>query len=264
MTYTLTNEQKNLYRAVAELAYAIAHTDNEVSPLEVEAFRNAIKVTLGDDNWFASHHFDVVHKSIHPNVETSYKHALETIERNKTALNRLLIRKFMYVLERVAEVMGISDAERKIIERFEADSLAILTSKENEVEANSTAQERNLYSAVGQLAYVMAMADHVLLDAEREAFRQVIKQNLAHFDWLAEDRFKVIDDLLVMDVESTYEHALYIIRKNKQALQQNLIDKFLAVLTSVAEVAGVVPEEQAIINRFEADIHKIYQDSLSE
>jgi uncharacterized tellurite resistance protein B-like protein len=264
MTYTLTNEQKNLYRSVAELAYAIAHTDNEVSPLEVEAFRNAIKVTLGDDNWFASHHFDIINKSIHPNVETSYKHALEIIAQNKSSLNRLLIRKFMYVLERVAEVMGISTDERQIIERFEEDALAILASKESEVENNLTTQERNLYSAVGQLAYVMAMADHVLLDEEREAFRQVIKKNLTHFDWLAEDRFKVIDDLLVMDIESTYDHAIYIIRKNGLALNQALIDKFLVVLTSVAEVAGVVPEEQAIINRFKADILQIYQDSVKD
>jgi uncharacterized tellurite resistance protein B-like protein len=255
----LTNEQKNLYRAVAELAYTIAQTDDEVSPIEVEAFRNAIKATLGDDDWFANHHFDVINKSIHPNVETSYKHALDLIEKNKNALNRLLIRKFLYVLERVAEVMGISEQERNIINRFEEDVLKIHASKHTELDLKMDSEESNLYSTIGQLAYVMAMADHNMLEEERDTFRKVIKENLGNFDWLAEDRFKVIDDLMVKDVESTYDHTMYLIKKNVEALDEEIIQKFLNVITKVAEVAGIVPEEQALINRFEKEIYEIFQ-----
>jgi uncharacterized tellurite resistance protein B-like protein len=254
----LSNEQKNLYRAVAELAYTIAQTDNEVSPIEVEAFRNAIKITLGDDNWFAHHHFDVINKSIHPNIETSYKHAIDLIEKNKGGLSRLLIRKFIYVLERVAEVMGISEEERNIINRFEDEVLQIHASKKTEMNQFIDSEESNLYSTVGQLAYVMAMADHVMLDEERDAFRTVIKENLGNFDWLAEDRFKVIDELMVMDVENTYDHAIFLIKKNVEALDEKLIQKFINVITKVAEVAGIVPAEQEIINQFTQDIQDIY------
>lgn len=255
----LTTEEQYLYQALAELAYAITLADNHVSNTEIEMFRVAVHDSMGEGENIALAHLERINKQPpHPiNLQESYVIALKLIDENKKALNRVLIRKFVYVLERVASVMGISDAEKKIIDKFENDVLVIHAKKRSENHQLSQ-EEANLYSTIGQLAYVIAKADNVLSREEKDTFRKVIKEKLGEFDWLAEERFKVIDDMMILDITHTYEHAIYLIKKNTKALTPEVIQKFQFVMEEVAKVSGISKEEAKWIDKFKNDIFEIY------
>jgi uncharacterized tellurite resistance protein B-like protein len=254
----LTLQEENLYRAIAELAYAVAGADNEVTDDEIEAFEKAVSQNLIEAEKIVIHHFRFLSQDKRPRLDLNYQHALSIIELNKSALDRIRIRKFMYILERVAEVGGVIEAERDLLDKFELDLLHIHASKKSEKDLHMSPELANLYSTVGQLAYTMSIADHVFLKEEQDTFLEVIKENLGEFDWLAKDRFKAVQDIMVKDVDAMYEHALYLIRKNVSALYEGMIDTFVNVIFKVAEVAGVTREEQALMDRFEQDIREIY------
>jgi uncharacterized tellurite resistance protein B-like protein len=257
----LTNEEQNLYKAIAELAYSISLADNVVSATEIEMFRFAIKESLGEAEQIAVSHLDTIHKQPyhHRDLESSYSIAINLIEQNKKALNRVLIRKFIYILEKVASVMGVSEAERKIIDKFENDVLTIHAKKKSEAHT-LTPETANLYSTIGQLAYVIAKADNILSKEERIAFRKVIKETLGEFDWLAEERFKVIDDMMILDVAHTYEHAMFLIKKNIKALNADVIQKFQFVMEEIANVSGISKEEAKWIDKFKNEVFEIYHN----
>jgi uncharacterized tellurite resistance protein B-like protein len=254
-----TQEELNLYIAVAELAYAISLTDNEVSTSEIDIFQKTIREALGVHGRIAQMRFTQIHRNPPQlkDIDASYLIALQIMEENKFALNRVLIRKFIYILEQVASVMGVSEAEKKIIDKFEDDVIKIHASKRSE-KIQLAPEVANLYSTIGQLAYVIAKADNILMQEERETFRKVIKEKLGDFDWLAEERFKIIDDMMILDVESTYEHALYLIRKNIKGLDESIIQKFIYVVTEIANVAGLHRMEEALLIRFQEDIYEIF------
>ncbi|MDX2305403.1 MAG: hypothetical protein NW226_21510 [Microscillaceae bacterium] len=256
----LSTQEQNLFQAVAELAFAIAKADQEITQDEIDAYKEAIIETMGKAEWLAKEHFEQLLDNQTDDLESAYQKALQRIENNKEALDRVLIRKFLYVLEKVAKVRGIAHEEKEVINRFEEDVIQIHSKRSQDQSLKIGPELSNLYSTVGQLAYVIAMADHILMEEERMVFRQVIKTSLGDFDWLAEDRFKVIDEIMVLDLESTYEHALYLIQKNAKALDKSMIDKFLDVVVEVAKVAGITPEEKEIIDRFRRDIYQIYEN----
>jgi|GEM_PF-735699 len=258
-----TPKEESLYRAIAELAYAIAGADNEVTDDEIEALEKAVSYNFAEAEKIIVNHFKFLNQNKRPRLDLHYQHAISIIEMNKSILDRIRIRKFIYILEKVAEVGGVVEAERDLLEKFELDMLHIHASKKSEKHLYMSPELANLYSTIGQLAYAMAIADHVLLEEERKAFLTVIKENLGEFDWLAKDRFQAVQDIMIKDVESTYDHALYLIRKNINALDQDVIDKFLNVIWRVAEVAGITGEEQALIDLFEKDIMAIWKSKQS-
>lgn len=254
----LNPKEENLYRAIAELAYAIAGADNEVTDDEIEAFEQAVSKNLVEAEKIVIHHFRFLSQDKRPRLDLHYQHAISVIEMNKSVLDRIRIRKFMYILERVAEVGGVIEAERDLLEKFEWDLLHIHASKKSEKQLHMSPELANLYSTVGQLAYTMSIADHILLEDEEKAFLMVIKENLGEFDWIAKDRFRAVQDIMIKDVDAMYDHAMYLIRKNIQALDESVIDTFVNVIFKVAEVAGISREEQALLDRFDKDVHEIY------
>ncbi len=254
-------QEKNLYRAVAELAYTVSFADQDVSEDEVEAFFQVIQEVIGEGEVLARKHFNFINQSIHPKVEDSYRHAIQIIQKNKASLDRVLIRKFLHILERVAKVRGISEEEEVILNRFEEDVLQIHASKKSEYGLRMSPQIANLYSAVGELAYVMARTDQEMSQEEKDAFKRVIQMKLGAFDWLAAKRFDVLDSVIDLNVEVIYEHALYLIQKNAQALDEEMIEDFQKVMIEVAKVSGVSPEENELMRRFRQDIVQIYEES---
>ncbi len=119
-------------------------------------------------------------------------------------------------------------------------------------------EERNLYRAVGELAFVIAKADNILRNSEKKAFQEVIVQNFGQDSWIAEDRFNLIANTPASNVESTYNHVIFLIRQNKGSLTQGLVDKFIHVIRRVAEVANVHETQERYIDRFKEDLLKIY------
>ena len=253
----LNLQEESLYRAVAELAYAIAGADRKVTEDEIDAFEKAVRHNLMEAEDIVVQHFKFLYENKRPRLDLNYEHAISIIERNKQFLDRLRIRKFLYILEKVAEVGGIVESERELLDRFELDLLHIHASKKSELNIEMTPEIANLYSTIGQLAYVMAITDQVIMEEEKIVFAEVIKEHLGEFDWLAKDRFQAVQDIMIRDVESTYEHALYLIKKNIKALDQEMIAKIRLVMWRVAEVAGVTVEEQNLVTRFDNDVQEL-------
>lgn len=114
-------EDSNLYRAIAELAYAIAKADGTLEEKEQAAFKKIIEKELSKDDWVADIRFDAIFTTLVPSVEESYKHAITLMRRNKDSLTPELIVKFNNILTKVAEVSGVNAEEEKIIAQFNKD-----------------------------------------------------------------------------------------------------------------------------------------------
>ncbi|MDX2305377.1 MAG: hypothetical protein NW226_21380 [Microscillaceae bacterium] len=121
---------------------------------------------------------------------------------------------------------------------------------------------RNLYRAIGELAFVMTRSDKVTSKIEKIVFKEAIKEDLGKESWLAEDRFNWLDlQGEKIDVEATYNRVIFMIRQNKQGLSEELIEKFISVLEKVAGVKGITDDEIALIERFREDVTKIHQEN---
>lgn len=259
----LSIQEQEIYQAIIRLAHSIHYAQKALSPIQTGNFQEVIHKFI---NSLEEQHQDFkedaeYHKS--HGLNQAYQDAFKVLAKNKITLNRVLIRELLYLLEKVSQVLGIPEEERLTVDQLEKDILKLYKNRHEDDNLKMSAELSSLYSTIGQLAYVIAMADHVMMPEEKDAFKKVIKANLGNFDWLAEDRFNVVEELMKNDLESTYEHAIYLIERNRAALSEKTIQKFLNVMTEVAIVAGITQEERDYMRRFKKDIHNIYYGEQS-
>lgn len=125
-----------------------------------------------------------------------------------------------------------------------------------------TLEERDIYRAIGELAYVIATVDNVLSKGEKIVFTEAVKEDLGRNSWLALDRFEQLENEQIdRDLDATYNRVMFVIRKNKDVLTENHLEKFISVLEKVAGVSGVSEEELAVINQFQVDVKRIYKQA---
>ena len=111
-----------LVQALAELAYSIALVDGELDKKEKKAFNEIIDSELGKSAWSAKNRFAILEERISPNIEQSYKIAMFAIKTNKKDFTQELKRKYINVIERIANsVDGLRAEERELINRFKKD-----------------------------------------------------------------------------------------------------------------------------------------------
>lgn len=118
-------ELRSLYRAIGELAYAIATQDSRVTSLEKLVFKEAAKEELGKDAWVAEDSFYAMvnmPQSNHLSIEQTYNKVLFTIKQHQSALTEDLFERCVSLLEKVAGVSGITEEELVWIERFREDA----------------------------------------------------------------------------------------------------------------------------------------------
>lgn len=169
------------------------------------------------------------------------------------------------LIEPLINHIAYLEAELRVVKlRLDEHSRQVSVSipKKNQVsqgEKNVSLEERNLYRAVGELAFVIAKADNVLRESERQAFHKVIVEDFGENSWIAEDRFSLIESTPTSDVESTYNHVIFLIRQNKNALSDELVGKFIHVIEKVAEVANVHRNQYKYITRFKTDLETMCQ-----
>lgn len=122
-----------------------------------------------------------------------------------------------------------------------------------------TLQQKDLYRAMGELAYAIAKSDKVLSKEEREAFLMVIDQDLGRESWLAKDRFEMLENQLIQtNIEKTYNHVMYLLKINKDALTGDIVKKFKDVVNSIAQATvQMTEEEKSLLNRFHQDLNAI-------
>jgi len=123
---------------------------------------------------------------------------------------------------------------------------------------NAKIEKLNLYRAIAELAYAMTMADGVFEAEEKEAFDEVIKEELGNENWVAELRFELVSSKKT-SIEDSYKTALNLIIRNKNSLTESLIQKFKNIIKRIAVVSGISPEEEILLRRFDKDIAEIYQ-----
>jgi hypothetical protein len=118
--------QSQIYRAIAELAYAIAMVDGELQLEERLEFLDTIEKEWGDDSWIAESRFELLGNEVSPTIEHAYNNALFVVKRNHVALNDQLKAQLFLLIERVAQAYaGTSQAESFVIERFRRDLNAL-------------------------------------------------------------------------------------------------------------------------------------------
>ncbi len=254
-----TIQELHVSQALCVWAYTYANQKILLNDLKAIPLENALREVLGLDSMMEYKTLQNEFGGSLPSPDEQKDKTLQLLKKESKSLNRVRIRSYFYAIEKGLDSLGIPESQREGAYELEKEVLDLYIHNQSRHNLKMSAELSNLYSTIGQLAYVMVMADKVFMEEEREAFQSVIKENLGHFDWLAEDRFQVIKDLMVLDLESTYEHALFLIRKNRLALDEDLIQKFMNVMIKVAEVAGITPEEQALINRFQEDLYEIYE-----
>jgi hypothetical protein len=118
-------ELRSLYRAIGELAYALATQDARVTSLEKLVFREAAKEELGKDAWVAEDSFNNMvnlPQTQHLTIEQTYNKTLFTIKQHQTVFSEDLCERFVSLLEKVGGVSGITEVEQLWIERFREDA----------------------------------------------------------------------------------------------------------------------------------------------
>jgi tellurite resistance protein len=115
-------QKREIYRAIAEMAYVIAKSDRGLSPTERMAFTDIIREELDYDSWVAESRFELLDEVINPSLEEAYNQAMAQFKRYKNALTPELKEKAKRVVHRVAEACcGFSAREGLIFGRFEQD-----------------------------------------------------------------------------------------------------------------------------------------------
>lgn len=119
-------------------------------------------------------------------------------------------------------------------------------------------ERREIYRAIGELAYVVAKADRGLTSAEREAFFRIANEELEYDSWAAQSRFELLDEVTQPSIDRAYNDAMHELRKYSEHLTPELKDKALIVLQRVAASCdGLSAHETFVLDRFRKDLQSL-------
>lgn len=115
-----------------------------------------------------------------------------------------------------------------------------------------------LVQALAELAYSIAMADGTLQPNEKAAFYDIIESELQSDARWAINRFKLLEEKAIPDIEQSYDFALFTIKSNRSDFDDEMRNRFVNVISKIAEASdGLSPEEISLINKFKSDIENI-------
>ncbi|MEM7549719.1 MAG: hypothetical protein AAF363_08595 [Bacteroidota bacterium] len=120
--------------------------------------------------------------------------------------------------------------------------------------------ERNeIYRGIGEMAYVIAHASKGFDGKDKEAFYEIIEEELKYDSWAVESRFELLEEELHPDIESAYRAALYEFKKYHDHLDNDLKEKAIRVIKRIAAVyhGHTSKVEEFIINQFEEELRQI-------
>ena len=114
--------KSDIYRAVAELSYAIAKADGGMQSVEKEEFYRIMQEDLYPNGGLAESRFEILEEMGNLTVEQAYRTVIMTIKRNKKEFTPEMKAVFLNVMEKIANAYnGIEQSELILIERFVAD-----------------------------------------------------------------------------------------------------------------------------------------------
>jgi tellurite resistance protein len=122
-------EKREIYRAIAEMAYVIAKSDKGLSAEEKTTFHRIVEQELELHSWIAISRFELLDEVTQPSIDIAYNEALYDLKKYRNHLTDELKEKALIVMTKVAEsCSGFSEKERHIIDRFKNDLQSIMTS----------------------------------------------------------------------------------------------------------------------------------------
>jgi uncharacterized tellurite resistance protein B-like protein len=115
-------QRREIYRAIAEIAYVVAKADKGLSAEERIAFNKIIETELDYESWVAQSRFELMDEVTSPSIEKAYNEAIHDLRKYKKHLTPELKEKALRVFTKVAEACsGFSEKEAFIIDRFKQD-----------------------------------------------------------------------------------------------------------------------------------------------
>lgn len=115
-------EKREIYRAIAEMAYVIAKADKGLSAEERMAFNQIVEEELQLNSWIAQSRFELLDEVTQPTIDVAYNEALHDLKKYREFLTEDLKQRAIRVVMRVAEsCSGYSEKERLIIDRLKSD-----------------------------------------------------------------------------------------------------------------------------------------------
>lgn len=119
-------------------------------------------------------------------------------------------------------------------------------------------ERKEIYRAIGELAYVVAKADRGLSLAEKEAFYAIVKEELEYDSWAAQSRFDLLDEVTRPSIDQAYNDALHELRKYADLMTDELKDKAMVVLQRVAASCdGLSANEAFVLDRVRKDLQSL-------
>ena len=115
-------------------------------------------------------------------------------------------------------------------------------------------EKREIYRAIGELAYAIAKAGDGLRLEEKKAFMEIAEEELKFEAWAAESRFEILDEKVHPSLEHAYNEALHEFKLYKEHLTPELKEKTIKVLKKVAEACKKSEIKDFIIDRLEHDL----------
>lgn len=115
-------EKREIYRAIAEMAYVIAKAERGISAEEKIAFFDIIQEELGEESWIAQSHFELLDEVTVPSLDKAYNAALFELNKHKDKFTPELKEKAVRVVKRMAESFGgFGENEAFVLDRFKKD-----------------------------------------------------------------------------------------------------------------------------------------------
>lgn len=112
-----------------------------------------------------------------------------------------------------------------------------------------------LVQALAELAYSIALADGELHPEEKAAFYEIIENELQNDAQWAINRFQLLEEKAIPDLEQSYDFALFTIKSNRSDFDNMMKKKFINVISKVADASdGLSSEEIKLIERFKRDV----------
>jgi uncharacterized tellurite resistance protein B-like protein len=115
-------EKREIYRAIAEMAYVIAKADKGLSATERAAFYQIVEEELDYESWAAQSRFELLDEVLQPSIEKAYNYAIHDLKKHKEHFTPALRQQALTVMQKVATACnGLSANEAFIIDRFKRD-----------------------------------------------------------------------------------------------------------------------------------------------
>lgn len=119
-------------------------------------------------------------------------------------------------------------------------------------------EQREIYRAIAEMAYVIAKADKGLSAEERMAFNKIVEDELDLNSWVAQSRFELLDEVTQPSIDIAYNEALHDLKKYREHLTPDLKNTAIRVMQKVAEsCSGFSEKEKLIIDRFKNDLKNL-------